>query len=167
MGASPKAAAILDTPCQMSPARVRQLPEDGPDVRMGRVLMRYSLRKLGLAVVCTCIGLSFVGAQARAENEESRCLSLEEVHGGYPRYHIVDGRRCWYASTRGAPQRAPAEAKTKPAEVDINPYDDPIWQEPEPAKVQPIAVRARNCEEQALKLDVKEKRAFMKQCMSN
>src|SRR5207249_759547 len=51
LGASPKAAAILDTPWQALPARVMQLPEGGPDLRRGRVLMRYSLRKVGLAVV--------------------------------------------------------------------------------------------------------------------
>jgi len=28
------------------------------------------------------------------------CLSRKEVHGGYPRYRVINGRHCWYASTR-------------------------------------------------------------------
>ena len=98
-------------------------------------------------------------AAAIAANEAPRCLSLPEVHGGYPRYHIVGGRRCWYASTRGP--------EAKPADVDVNPYDDPIWHQPDAIEGQAAASRAKNCEEQALKLNLKEKRAFMKQCMAN
>ena len=115
------------------------------------------------------IGLALALAQAQAfaandapaiaANDAPRCLSLPEVHGGYPRYHIVGGRRCWYASTRGP--------EAKPADVDVNPYDDPIWHEPDASQGQAAASRAKNCEEQALKLDLKEKRAFMKQCMAN
>jgi|SRR5918911_766962 hypothetical protein len=128
--------------------------------------MNCLVLKAAGAVASVCVLLMLMSAQGRAQGEESQCLSLAEVQGGYPRYHIVNGRHCWYASTRG-PQRAPADTKAKPTDTDVNPYDDPIWQEPHAANVQPIAVRARNCEEQALKLDVKEKRAFMKQCMSN
>ena len=28
------------------------------------------------------------------------CLSQKEVRGGYPRYRVINGRHCWYASTR-------------------------------------------------------------------
>jgi hypothetical protein len=97
---------------------------------------------------------------AVAANDASRCLALHEVHGGYPRYRIIDGRRCWYASTRG-PDTA------KPMTIDVNPYDDPIWHQPDASAGQAAASRAKNCEEQALKLDLKEKRAFMKQCMTD
>lgn len=129
--------------------------------------MNCLVLKAAGTIASACAVLMLVTVQGRAQSEESQCLSLSEVQGGYPRYHIVNGRHCWYASTRG-PQRAPAEAKeARPTETNVNPYDDPIWQEPDAGNVQPIAVRARNCEEQALKLDVKEKRAFMKQCMSN
>jgi hypothetical protein len=106
-----------------------------------------------------CLGLMLANAHAFAANDAARCLSLDEVHGGYPRYHIVGGRRCWYASTRGP--------EAKPAELNVNPYDDPIWNEPDASNAQTAAARAKNCEEQALKLDLKEKRAFMKQCMAN
>jgi hypothetical protein len=122
-------------------------------------------------------------ADARAANDSERCLALNEVQGGYPRYHIVEGRRCWYASTRG-PEAKPTDARpvqanpaakpvqarpvdAKPVEIDPNPYDDPIWQEPDAGKASAFASRAKHCEEQALKLDLKEKRAFMKQCMAN
>jgi hypothetical protein len=123
----------------------------------------------GRAPIGICLGLMLAQAQAFAANDAPaiaandapRCLSLQEVHGGYPRYRIVGGRRCWYASTRGP------EAKPAAAEVDVNPYDDPIWHEPDASKGRAPADRAKTCEEQALKLDLKEKRAFMKQCMAN
>ena len=35
----------------------------------------------------------------------STCLSLKQVHGGHPMYHVIGGRRCWFASTRG-PQKS-------------------------------------------------------------
>jgi hypothetical protein len=123
--------------------------------------------------------LTFGAIEAFAAADEPPCLSLQEVHGGYPRYRIIDGRRCWYASTRGPeakPESKPEpkpefkpepKPESKPAEVDVNPYDDPIWREGETSKASAAADRAKICEEQALKLDVKEKRAFMKQCMSN
>src|SRR6266571_1249950 len=64
-----------------------------------------------------CLGLMLAHADALAANDapaiaakdEPPCLSLKEVHDGYPRYRIVEGRRCWYASTRGRkpnPQRS-------------------------------------------------------------
>ena len=119
----------------------------------------------GSGPIWICLGLMLAQADAFAASETPPCLSLNEVHGGYPRYRIIEGRRCWYASTRGSETR-PAD-QPKPAEVDVNPYDDPIWQEPEANIGQAAAVRAKTCEEQALKLDLKEKRAFMKQCMAN
>ncbi len=120
----------------------------------------------GRGPVWICLGFMLAHADALAANDapaiaardEPPCLSLKEVHDGYPRYRIVEGRRCWYASTRGP--------EAKPAEVDVNPYDDPIWNEPD-AGTASAATRAKTCEEQALKLDLKEKRSFMKQCMAN
>ena len=106
-------------------------------------------------------------APAFAANDDSRCLSLNEVRGGYPRYRIIEGQRCWYPSTRGPQARPDPQWESKPAEVDVNPYDDPIWREPDASTASAAAGRAKICEEQALKLDLKEKRAFMKQCMSN
>jgi hypothetical protein len=133
--------------------------------------MRFWTRNLGRGLLCTCFGpilahaaLAANDAPAIAANDAARCLSLQEVHGGYPRYRLIGGRKCWYASTRG-PEAKPTEAR--PAEVDVNPYDDPIWHEPEITNASAAASRAKNCEEQALKLDLKEKRAFMKQCMAN
>src|SRR5438874_10861952 len=32
--------------------------------------------------------------------EKPSCLSLGEVHGGYPMYHVVGGRRCLCASKK-------------------------------------------------------------------
>lgn len=129
--------------------------------------MKFWTQMQGRGPIWICLGLMLAQVQAFAANDAPataaddapRCLSLHEVHGGYPRYRIVGGRRCWYASTRGP--------EAKPAEVDVNPYDDPIWHEPDAGKGQAAADRAKNCEEQALKLDLKEKRAFMKQCMAN
>jgi hypothetical protein len=128
--------------------------------------MRIGARSLG----CSLFGLALMFAHADAfaandapavaANDEPHCLALHEVHGGYPRYRIIDGRRCWYASTRG-PETA------RPANIDVNPYDDPIWHQPDASAGQAAASRAKNCEEQALKLDLKEKRAFMKQCMTD
>ncbi|HEX9322977.1 MAG TPA: hypothetical protein VF913_12760 [Xanthobacteraceae bacterium] len=120
----------------------------------------------GWGPVWICLGFMLAHADALAANDapaiaakdEPPCLSLKEVHDGYPRYRVVEGRRCWYASTRGP--------EAKPAEVDVNPYDDPIWNEPD-AGTASAATRAKTCEEQALKLDLKEKRSFMKQCMAN
>ena len=36
----------------------------------------------------------------RSVEAPSTCLSLKQVHGGYPRYRVIGGRHCWYASTR-------------------------------------------------------------------
>lgn len=139
--------------------------------------MRFWTRNLGRGLFCICFGLILAYADAFAANDApaipandaARCLSLQEVHGGYPRYRLIGGRKCWYASTRG-PEAKPTEGKSieaTPAEVEVNPYDDPIWHEPEATNASAAASRAKNCEEQALKLDLKEKRAFMKQCMAN
>jgi hypothetical protein len=130
--------------------------------------MKVWARWQGRGPIWIWLGLMLAQTPAFAANEASRCLSLSEVHGGYPRYHLVEGRRCWYASTR----EPEANQESRPAAVDVNPYDDPIWQEPDASNAQAtaaeaIASRAKNCEEQALKLDPKEKRTFMKQCMAN
>ena len=81
----------------------------------------------------------------------SGCLSRAQIHSGYPRYRVINGRRCWYASTKSQ--------QRKQLGINPNPYDDPIWKEPEMAKAEPTS-----CELQALKLDAGEKRTFMKQC---
>jgi len=69
--------------------------------------------------------------------DDPQCLSLNEVKGsGHPRYHIINGRQCWYSSTSG-PQAKPA-AKPDPAaqsaEIDVNPYGDPAWEQGGEAK---------------------------------
>lgn len=63
--------------------------------------------------------------------EEPRCLSQSEVTGGYKRYHIVNGRQCWYAAGPGT-QAKPSSDKPAPeaqaANGEADPYGDPIWQ---------------------------------------
>jgi hypothetical protein len=66
--------------------------------------------------------------------DDPPCLSQSEVKGGHPRYHIVDGRKCWHASPSPAaepaldkPTSAPPTAAAN--EVDVNPYGDPAWEE--------------------------------------
>jgi hypothetical protein len=125
-----------------------------------------------IGVVCL---IDTAGAQAPAPGEPE-CLTQDQVRGGYPRYHVINGRRCWYASVRGADRPAP---RPKPTTIDVNPYGDPIWEAPQ-ARPAATAVDRRpatagldrtrslryDCEEQALKLDSQEKRAFLKQCLS-
>jgi hypothetical protein len=80
--------------------------------------------------------------------DDQPCLSQSEVHGGYPRYHIIGGRKCWYAATSPLARPGPAPASpTPPAEaagIAVNPYGDPIWNEaeakPAPAKPRPTRV---------------------------
>jgi hypothetical protein len=127
--------------------------------------MQFPETRRSAELIFLCLGLVLAQTPAFAAGEPP-CLSLDEVHGGYPRYHLVDGRRCWYASPRG-PEAKASEPRVKPVEIDVNPYDDPIWSEPDASTTQAVALRAKGCEEQALKLDVREKRAFMKQCMAS
>jgi hypothetical protein len=66
--------------------------------------------------------------------EQPPCLSRGEVKGGYPRYHVIDGRQCWYAATSPAakPGTAKPDAPEPTAaadETDVNPYGDPIWRQ--------------------------------------
>jgi len=106
--------------------------------------------------------------------EKPPCLSLGEVHGGYPMYHVVGGRRCWFASSRRPPVKssrvkAPTETNLKSSrakksvETNVNPYGDPIWNSQE-AEAQATSTQMQTCEEQALKLDSEEKRTFLKEC---
>jgi hypothetical protein len=63
--------------------------------------------------------------------EEPQCLSQSEVTGAYKRYHIVNGRQCWYAATQGAPAKPNAEKpvpEAQSATTEADPYGDPIWQ---------------------------------------
>jgi hypothetical protein len=130
--------------------------------------------------------LSFINAAAAQtpapDGTQPECLTQEQVRGGYARYHVIHGRRCWYASVR-----RPDRTGERPdrAAVDVNPYGDPIWETNAPAATaldrKPAASGAdrrsaaalehtrslrSDCEEQALKLDSQEKRAFMKECLS-
>jgi hypothetical protein len=99
-------------------------------------------RWLSTFAVLAALGVSEHAASAR-------CLTLEQVHGGHPRYHVIGGRHCWHAPnrgpgvTKGGIHAAPATASA--AEK----------------------VRLQDCEQQAMKLDSNEKRTFLKQCMSN
>lgn len=81
--------------------------------------------------------------------EQSTCLSRGEVKGANPRYHVIDGQKCWHAATSPAAQPAvtqpdatqpdPAQSDAvkpdaaKPAaaadEINVDPYGDPIWQQ--------------------------------------
>jgi len=87
--------------------------------------------------------VAFLAPTAAWALDEPPCLSLGEVHGGYPRYHIINGRQCWYAAT--APLPKPGQAKPAPAGqaagIDVNPYGDPAWGQSDakaaPAKPRP------------------------------
>ena len=89
-------------------------------------------------------------------------------------YHVVGGRRCWFAShkPRVKSSRAKALAKTnikssrakESAEINVNPYGDPIWNSQE-AEAQATPTQMQSCDDQALKLDSEEKRTFLKQCV--
>jgi hypothetical protein len=87
--------------------------------------------------------------------EQQPCLSQSEVKGSHLRYHLIDGRQCWYAATSPAakpaakpdiakpdgakadvakPEIAKSDAGTPTAaadEIDVDPYGDPIWQQAE------------------------------------
>jgi hypothetical protein len=68
---------------------------------------------------------------AAAALDDPPCLSLNEVKGsGHPRYHIINGRQCWYSSTAGvqAKPAAKPDPEAESAEIEVNPYGDPIWQ---------------------------------------
>jgi hypothetical protein len=77
--------------------------------------------------------------------DEPTCLSQNEIHGGYPRYHVIGGRKCWYAAT--SPLAKPGAANPSPpaqsAEIEVNPYGDPSWNgaEAKPAPAKPRAAR--------------------------
>jgi hypothetical protein len=96
----------------------------------------------------------------------SACLSQAQVHGGYPRYRVIGGRHCWYASARGR-QNKQGEIQKKQVEINVNPYDDPIWEQSNVTGRELVTSQLQDCEVQALKLDSDEKRTFMKECMSN
>jgi hypothetical protein len=93
-------------------------------------------------------------AAAAASSSPSNCLSRVQVQGGYPRYRVINGRHCWYASAD-----SPRSSRT---EININPHDDPIWKTSDPTRFE-----LADCEVQALKLDDEEKKTFMKECISN
>jgi hypothetical protein len=110
------------------------------------------------------------GGRSAAETQASEvgtCLTQDQVRGGYPRYRVINGRHCWYASVkarRKRQERAESRPKhheraVKRAEVDVNPYDDPIWQEADATNS-----NSASCETQALKLDDDEKRRFLRDC---
>jgi hypothetical protein len=120
-------------------------------------------------------------ARTQSHSGPRPCLSLEDIDGSHPRYRVVGGRRCWYASK--------GSASAKSHKIDISTHDDPIWQDSEIRRSIGTSganggsqtssdhqAQARNCEEQALKLfdpeeikqgSANEKSMFIKQCMSN
>ena len=76
----------------------------------------------------------------------SPCLSEKQVHGGWPKYRIIKGRKCWYAST--SPRKnGPPLGTTKQGTSE--------------------RLSAIECQDQAMKLDGDEKRTFLSQCMSH
>jgi hypothetical protein len=48
--------------------------------------------------------------------DQAPCLSQSEVKGSHLRYHLIDGRQCWYAAT--SPAAKPAAAKSDAAKPD-------------------------------------------------
>jgi hypothetical protein len=99
-------------------------------------------------------------AAPSAADLSQSCLSRQQVRGGYPRYRVINGRHCWYAST-------PGRRQARRAKIDVNPYDDPIWKQSDVSGNELAKNSTQNCEEQALKLDSKEKQTFMRECTSN
>jgi hypothetical protein len=90
---------------------------------------------------------------SRAPGIAGDCLSREQVHDGYPRYRVINGRRCWYGSVNGRP---PKRAHSERAAHRGRGRNEPQIARSEPS----------DCELQALKLDEPDKKSFMKQCMS-
>jgi hypothetical protein len=113
-------------------------------------------RKKPLGQVTAPRQVSTSNEETRSPNTGADCLSLNQVRGGYPRYRVINGRHCWYASYASVKSR-----HRKPTETNVNPYDDPIWKEADAARV-----KSADCEIQSLKLDGEEQRGFMKECMS-
>jgi hypothetical protein len=70
------------------------------------------------------------------------CLSRQQVHGRHRKYRITDGRQCWYAAR---PADSHAARKKNPAGSSDRPGPS-------------------ECQEQALKLDGDERRAFLREC---
>jgi hypothetical protein len=81
------------------------------------------------------------------------CLSREQVHDGYPRYRVINGRRCWYGSVNGRTQKRAHPERTAQRGRGRN-------------GAQVARSEPSDCELQALKLDEPDKKSFMKQCMS-
>jgi hypothetical protein len=77
--------------------------------------------------------------------DDPPCLSQSEVHGGYPRYHVIGGRKCWYAASSqlATPSPSSPSAPAQSAGIDVNPYGDPSWNgaETRPAPARPRAAR--------------------------
>ena len=88
------------------------------------------------------------GAATSASDMSPKCLTRDQVQGGYPRYRVINGRHCWYASSR--PKHY--ERAERRAKANVNPYDDPIWREADAGNS-----KAAICETQALKLHENEK----------
>ena len=85
----------------------------------------------------------------KATLEKQPCLSQREVRGGWPKYGIIKGRRCWYAS--------------KPADYGALSPGNAGSGAAEPAQ----RLGAGECRDQAAKLDAAEKRTFLRECMSS
>ena len=82
-------------------------------------------------------------------NAGKGCLTYAEARKIWPREHLYwhTAAHCWDSLTS-------AEWKNKSSD-------------PARAQGSPDAISAKECEEQALKLDAEEKRTFMRQCTSN
>jgi hypothetical protein len=72
------------------------------------------------------------------------CLSRQQVHGLHRKYRIIEGRQCWYAAR-------PADGHVARKKHPAGTLDRPGTSE---------------CQEQALKLDGEERRAFLRECRS-
>jgi hypothetical protein len=79
------------------------------------------------------------------------CLSQKEIRAGWPKYRIINGRRCWYAST---PPRKNAPSTNGQTTGNASSMPQGMSR-----------LSTRECEEQALKLEGNEKRTFLQQCM--
>lgn len=103
-------------------------------------------------LVCVLIGAAIIGfVVATRSAHAAQCLTRMQAvrDGGHPRYHVVDGRRCWYAAGRRRHAEAAAaplpggERADPPAEVaiDQDPWHDPVWRGeevlPKPTQIDP------------------------------
>lgn len=84
-------------------------------------------------VVLAGLLLLLAGDPRQAGAADCRTLPEARSEGGYPRYRVRGGHRCWYgvggSSRRHAARRGRAEAPVD-ARFDPNPHGDPSWNKP-------------------------------------